>query len=494
MGAPTPHLDPPNRRRTAESALAALCFAAATLIGFNLHLTFSATAFLYLLIIVVVALRSGFWEATAFSVAAAASLDFFFTPPIFSFTATDPADWLSLVAFEVTALIVSRLSAQAEDHARSAELERTKIQKLFELARLTLQLDPHEPAGPQIARFVQNAIAPRSVALFDSATGAVYHEGEPGPEVDLAARTAWDRGAVGTDRHMDIWAGVLRPGPDRAGALALRGAELDPRIAEVAASIATIALERSRSIEKETRAEASRQTEQLRGAVLDALAHAFKTPLTAIRAASSGLLEAGALDPPQAELVSLIDSEAVRLTGLATRLLQTARLEGAGAQIRLVPCDLGQIVSRALAGFEGQLGLRNIDVDIPVPAPLVPGDPELLLTAMNQLIDNALKYSSPGTPIRISVSAGPLETAVAVNNIGPAIAAPDRERIFDRFYRAEGTRHRAPGTGLGLSVVKRVAEAHRGRAWVESAEVENGEPEGATFYLALPVDREAALV
>jgi two-component system sensor histidine kinase KdpD len=111
----------------------------------------------------------------------------------------------------------------------------------------------------------------------------------------------------------------------------------------------------------------------------------------------------------------------------------------------------------------------------------VHGDREILTAALGQFIDNASRYSTPGTPISIAAEESLGEVIVAVHNEGPAILPADRERIFERFYRAEASRHRAPGTGLGLSIVKKAAEAHNGRTWVVSEE-----GAGATFFFALP--------
>ena len=245
-----------------------------------------------------------------------------------------------------------------------------------------------------------------------------------------------------------------------------------------------MALARSRSLEQETRAEAARQSEHLRAAVLDALAHAFKTPLTVIRAVSTGLLEAGSLNPQQSELVSLIDDESAQLNELATRLLQTARLEGAAIPERHGHCDIVQVARQTLDGFSKARQNRVLKFSSAVAAAEVSASAELVSTALSQLIDNAIKYSRPASAIELSVTKGQAETVVAVHNMGPAICAADRERIFERFYRGSGTEHRAPGTGLGLSIAKKVAESHQGRIWVVS-----GETSGTTFFFALPSNK-----
>jgi len=452
--------------------------------AFQLHFSLPVTAFAFFLVIVVTALRVGFWEATAGSVVAVGCLDYFFAQPLFSFR-TDTASWTALSAFECAALVVSRLSAQVQRQAEIANQQRNNMEQLYELARNILLVDRREPVGPQIAAFIQRAIRVDSVALFDSLPARVFSAGAPAADLEQAARNIWLRDKNEDDLSHHTWSRVLRLGYKGIGAIALRAEHLSPIVADAIASLASIALERSRSLEKETRAEAARQSEQLRTAVLDALAHAFKTPLTTILAASSGLLEMVTLTPQETELVTLIDNQSVVLNDLTTRLLQTARLEGKAIHIHREECSLAELFEDVLSPFQTQLERRHARIDLPAKDVPIYGDIGLIATALRQLIDNAIKYSNPGTPITLSGQfvpgqSGPGELLISVHNEGEPIRAEDRERIFDRFYRSPGTEHRAAGTGLGLSITKKIAEAHNGRVWVDS------ETTGTTFYFALP--------
>ena len=457
-----------------------------SLVAFQIHFTLPVVGFVLFLVIVVAAIRLGFWQATVTSLVAVGCLDFFFTQPLYSLK-TDPAGLTALAAFESAALVVSRLSAQVQLQARIASQQSMNMERLYELARNILLVNRHEPQGPQIARYVQQAIGVESVALFDSSTLQVSMAGEPEPVLEEFARKAWLTDKGEDDPEGLLWSRVLRVGYKGTGAIAMQADHLSPIVADAVASIAAIALERSRSLEKETRAEAAKQSEQLRTAVLDALAHAFKTPLTTILAASSGLLDGETLSAQETELVTLIDDQAVVLNDLTTRLLQTARLEGAEMHLRREEISIGELIDEVIEPFSAHLKQRPprmeiADRDIPVSV-----DTHLMVMALRQLIDNALKYSDPGSAITISAAETPGtgngEVVIAVQNEGPAIRPEDRERIFERFYRSPGTEHRAPGTGLGLSITKKIAEAHLGRVWVGSGE------KGATFYFALPFDR-----
>jgi two-component system sensor histidine kinase KdpD len=266
------------------------------------------------------------------------------------------------------------------------------------------------------------------------------------------------------------------------GALVLRGRS-SALVADALASLSAIAIDRNQSFEKEERAESARKSEQLRAAVMDALAHEFKTPLTAVQTASSGLLELKGLTDSQSDLVRLIDDEAIRLNALCTRLLQTAKLEAQKLDLEMEEVNLKGLVEEVLAdNSKGREQERNpMQIAIDDPELTLRVDRGLLATILAQYIDNACKYSSPGTPIEIGARRSRTEILISVHNFGPTIPIEDREQVFERFYRSSALRDVAAGTGIGLSIVRKAAEAHHGHVWVIS-----DEKEGTTFFLSLP--------
>jgi len=260
------------------------------------------------------------------------------------------------------------------------------------------------------------------------------------------------------------------------------GAGISPMLAEALASLCAVALERYRSLERELRAEAIRQCEQLRGAMLDTLGHEFKTPVTTIWAASSGLLESGGLSAMQAELLTLVEEQSRKLNDLASRLLRTAKLDRADFNPKRKPVLLSDVVDSVLQDLEPRQLRERIRMTLPRKEVFALGDHSLLGAALTQLVDNALKYSTPGSAIHISFGGDDGEATVTVHNTGAVIQKVDRERIFERFFRAEHAEHGPTGTGLGLSIVKRIVEAHHGRVWADS------DPErGTAFSIGLPV-------
>jgi two-component system, OmpR family, sensor histidine kinase KdpD len=452
-----------------------------TFFGLRLNLNLSTCGSLYFLIVVMISVVWGFWEASVTSLIAVSCLNYFFVPPLFTWTVSDPQNWVALVTFEVAALTVSRLSTRAQDQARAEARQRAEVEKLYELSRRILLLDRRQTIGPQIVSLIREIFRTESVALFDATSARMDANGSHASDLEQLARSAYFRDSTleGADGHE--WAHVLRLGSKPAGAIALRGPELGRHTIVPIASLAAIALERARSFEKESGAEAARQTEQLRTAVLDSLAHAFKTPLTAIWTASSGLLEGGRLSGDDVELATLIDEQSEHLNRLASELLQMARIDAAEIRLRRERIPVLTLIENVVAAYREQLHGRRIAVADSAAHLEVSGDRKILATALEQFIDNASKYSTPGSPISVTAEENLGEIVIAVHNEGPPIPPADRERIFERFYRAEESRHRASGTGLGLSIAKKAAEAHGGRTWVVS-----DEGTGTTFFFALP--------
>ena len=450
--------------------------------AYHLHFNLSAAASLDILIILFITLWFGFWQATATSFAAVACLAYFFAPPILSFYVADPHNWVALAVFELTALIVSQLSTQAQNQKRRAVLLHDNATRLYDFSRSILTLNRREPPGAQIASLIQRNIGADAVVIFDATIPRLYAAGSWKEEHEELARSAYFQNTNGECRNSSTWQRVLRHGSEPFGALVLSGDSLTSLMVDAIASLVTVTFERARSFEKEMQAEAERQSEQFRTTVLDGLAHAFKTPLTVILASTSGLTETGQLTELQAELVRLIDQHANKLSGLTNHCLQMAKLESKAIEPRLEEVAVPSLIEEIVAECSDQVGKHSIRVDLGAGDLTVSGDRPLLAMTITELIVNAAKYASVDSPITISVQELGSKVVVSVHNEGSVIAPSEQRRIFDRFYRSPATKHGAPGSGIGLSVAMRTAEAHHGRLWVNSDKVT-----GTTFFLSLPV-------
>ncbi len=490
VGADPQRFRPARMRREVAASLAhvqpcLLCLlgvGACTWISFDLGLILGTVGFIYLIFVVLAAFYGGFRQATLVSIVAVGCLDFFFDQPIFSFSVGRLSNWVELGAFEFTALVISQLSNRAQLRALEAIAERRDTDRLYQAARRMLLLDGRGEVGNLVSILIRETFDIPGVVLFDAQSAACYESGQLTMEAERKVREAFLADSDTFDSKQRSWFCVLRVGGRPAGAVALCGTEMRQLAVTALASLVAIALERAHTIEKQYRAEAAREAEQLRTAVLDALAHQFKTPLTVIRTASSGLPAAGGLCEEQTELVSLIDQEAKRLNDLASRLVGAPTLESTEFQPQPEPLLLSRLMKAALQEIEQPADRERFRFLLPAKESPVFADRELILTALVQLVDNALKYSEPGSVIDLQLIVKKTAVVLSVRSKGLVVSAADRERIFERFYRAPGAQDRSSGTGLGLSIVKTIAAGQHGHVWAE------GEPgHGTVFSLSLPV-------
>ena len=435
---------------------------------------------LYLLIVVATALLCGFWQAVIVSLSAV-GVQAYFTAHRPAELAADPVHSVTLVAFVLVALTVSRLSARVTNHAREAESRGGQMHDLYEFTRRTLQMNLHVEPGPQLAELVHEIFALEAVAVFDADLHAVYQAGFWAVDPLETAQNVYYFETSDDDPETGLGRRVVRLGTVPVGSLLVRG-ETSPLVNNAIASLIAITFDRYRAFANESRIETERRTEQLRATVLDSLAHAYKTPLTAIRAASTGLGEMGHLSQGQAELVALIDEQAGLLGDLTTRLLTTARLDS-GEEVAFQAATVGvaSLIEEVVTSLGDRLASMKVVVDLENDDLVLSCDRQLIVMLLTQYIDNACKYSIFGTAITIRAVRARAEVIFSVHSIGPVIPMADRERIFDRYFRSSTSSNRAPGTGIGLSVAKRVALLHGGYVWVTSDQAE-----GTTFFAAIP--------
>jgi two-component system, OmpR family, sensor histidine kinase KdpD len=438
-----------------------------------------------LVLVMLIGFRWGFIAASAASILSIASLDYFYMPPIFSLYEKDPQDWISSGMFLVIALTAGHFADGMKRKAKQTESEQARLERLYLTSRDIIMLDRRDEVGAQLTRLIANTFHADAVALWDAREVRMDKAGKDcAPDDEI--RATYFHELSENDLVSCKFKRVLRLGTRPVGALFIAGSSdkshLDPRSVDAIASLSAIALERAHSFAAESNAEAAKRSEQLRSTVLDGLAHAFKTPLATIQSASSGLLEIGRLQDPEKELVSLIDQQATRLALLTNQVLGTAELDHRQLEVTYERIHLYQLFrffrAETAAHTLTDHPLRIIDE---TQDSCVWADIRLLKMALLQLLDNAAKYSSPRSPITLQVTSTDTEVVFNVQNEGTYIAPEEKLRIFQRFYRSPGSQHKVSGTGIGLSVVKRIAEAHTGRVWVES-----DSEKGTTFIFALP--------
>jgi two-component system sensor histidine kinase KdpD len=438
----------------------------------------TTVALSYLLAILGIATGWGIVEATTASLAAVLCFNFFFLPPTGTFTIADPQNWIALVAFLVTAITASQLSGRARQREVDAAARRHDLERLYALSRALLLSERASSVRGGIARHIAEIFDLQTVAVYDRAADNASWAGPAElPGFDAKLREVAVRAASIRDPSGLIVVAIQLGGAP-IGSLALSDAGLSDTVLNSIANLAAIGLERARADEATARAEAARESSELRAVVLDAVAHDFKTPLTAIKAASSDLLERLAENPQDHELVAIIDEEVDRLGALVTDAVQMLRIDTGKFAVHLERHPLQPIVSVTLKQFERRLDGHRVVARMPAELS-VAADGPLLALALRQLIDNAVKYSPPTAVIDIvATSNGTVD--IAVHNSGSVILDAEQSKIFERFYRGAHARQ-IPGTGMGLAIVQRIAEAHGGTLSVASS------PDaGTTFTLSLP--------
>jgi two-component system sensor histidine kinase KdpD len=446
----------------------------------------TTVGFAYLLVVLVIASTWGFVEACAASIAATLTLDFFFLPPVGTLTIADPRNWVALFSFLATSLIASRLSDYAKRQAMDATERQKDIERLYTFSRAILLIGNTPPFPKQLAQKVADIFGLSAVVLYDRRSGETFRAGPSdfeGMEEQLSEAALNGTSFADPERRRVITA--VRLGSEPIASLALQGAQMPDSVLQGVANLMAIGLERARAQDLAHQVEAARQSEQLRTTLIDAMAHEFKTPLTSIKAATTSLLANP--DQPAAdrtELLRIADEEAGRLQELIDNAIEMARLDTAQIDIRSEPLDLEQMVREVVASMHTEIDDRQVAVACPDHLPVVSLDRRLVKLALKQLIDNSLKYSPSDTPVLIDLREADGRVTVAVTDHGTGIPAPEQSRLFERFYRSPSVQHQVPGSGLGLSIAHRIAQAHNGELTVASR------PGETTFRLILPVHRK----
>jgi len=462
-----------------------ICFCALalglSLVCFRLQFNLSSATSVHLFLVVLIALRFSRWEASIVSIVSTGCLDYFFTEPVFHFSMYDYRNWIALATFELVALLIASLSERAILRAHEAEERQTRLNRLYDLSQGILVLDRNRPAEPQLVELIRNRLKIRDVALWNATDGELCSSGAfPFSEAEVCA--AYFDTCILDESENKISRRVLRLGSRPIGALLLHDHLLDPNSVDAVATLTSIAIERARSFSSEANALAAKQSEELRSAILDGLAHSFKSPLTAIISSSSGLLAMNRLTGTEKSLVELIDHQAGNLAELTTQLLLTAQLDTETVRLKKRAVNLREFIKESVEKSGSEISGREISLDLDIDEnAFADVDEQLLRLALVQILDNAVKYGLPDTPISVSLKKNDLHFKIAIRNEGSYILAEDREKIFERFYRCRSSAHSVTGTGVGLAVVKRIAEAHHGYTSAQS-----DESMSTTITIALP--------
>lgn len=459
-----------------------------TLICFGLGANFAIAGFCYLIVVVLQSLAGDFRSSALVSVICAAGLDYFFIPPLFSFRVSDLSDTMALIVFLLTGLVVTRFASLTKEAADSEQMQRLEMTQLYQVARTLLSLAPGTPVGPDLIKPFQTQFGLKAVCLFDGDSAQVYIVGASEENLEERTRGAYFERKNLEDPASELAVGLLQAGGKIRGAIGFEGLRDVRGTSGPLIALTTLIVEQSLAFERVSHEAARAEAEVFRGAILDALAHEFKTPLTTIVAAAGGIQAAGPLRSEQRQLADAVESEGLRLEQLTNRLLRLARLDREEVRPQMELTDVGEIMQKLVEQYSRRWPDRHVSL-ADARAIAIIGDKELLRLGIGQLLDNACKYSRPGSEVRIAVEESGNSVVVEVWNAGAPIPANERAHIFERFYRGPAAQKQTPGSGLGLYVARKIAHAHGGSVELD-ASIES--QEGVRFRFAIPlINRES---
>ncbi len=492
-------LDPKAHVGSLSMVAAALAFG---LVLQFLHIGAANIGLVFLTAVFMSAITYGIWPALAAVVVSALAYNFFFLPPLYTFTIADPANVMTVFFFGFVAIVAGNLAARVRAHAVLTRDRAAMTENLYLFSRklaVVFSLDDLLWATSyQIAQMLKVRVV---ILLPEGETVGVRAGYPPEDELDeadvAAAKWAWEH-ASPAGRGADTLPGAkrlflpMRTGRGTIGIIGLDsdrpGPLLTPdqmRLFESLADQAALAIERINLVADIDRARLAGETERLRAALLTSISHDLRTPLASILGAATSLKSQGKLlkEDAQAELLSTIQEEAERLNRFIANLLDMTRLESGAIQPRLEPIELGDVVGSALRRAGKVLSHHRVGVGLARDLPLVRLDPVLFEQVLFNLLDNAAKYAPAGTTVQVDARKDAERVRIEVRDEGEGIPPSDLERIFDKFYRAQAGDRKRAGTGLGLPICRGFIEAMGGTI----AAGNRTDGTGAVFTISLPI-------
>jgi two-component system sensor histidine kinase KdpD len=438
---------------------------------------------LYLLAVLAIAIRRGQLPALITALLSVLTLNYLYIPPRHELTIAHSSDVVELVVLLIAAVVVGRLAALARERAAEAESRAHVAAAREREAKLVAEVASAILAGESVS--IQLESIGHRVALATSAARArVVLEPVPAPRGDELTVPLHARAG-------NAWLYLTRDVGWEHEAI--------ERVAEPIGRLIDVAVERERVSDRAAENEAARRAEVAKTAILHAISHDLRSPLTAITTAGSALA-IGVSEDERAELIDVIEAESARLARLVDDLLDLSRIESGAVAPQADWCDLHDVVASAAAHASGSgsslgsgAGEHPIEFALPADLPLVRADAAQLERVFSNLIENAIKFSPPGAPVRITGGASAGRVAVRVADRGSGIPRRYRSQVFEPFFRA---RDRDPGTGsgaavsgsgLGLAICRGFVEANGGRIVLQT-----GRDTGTTFTVSFPVASQPA--
>ena len=456
-----------------------------------LHANPTTVALTLLLLILFIAANWGLRYAIVTSILATGAYNYFFLPPVGTFTVADPQNGLALVVFLVTAVFASRSSDRIRSESEEAKRRQGELEVLYRLSRALLQTDELVHLTNSIPQSVALATGARAVLFYLLDGDRIYRTGAEWPTqlgTDELKEISHAPGPTSSSGEAESIV-PLRTGVKPRGVLIVRGVQMSLETLQALGGLVSVSLDRAQAIEGVTRAEAGKESERLRALMLDSITHELRTPLNAIKGSVCSLLLTEL--PPKSvhELLSVINDETDRLNNLVSQAVEMSQLDTQEVRMSFSPHTVDELVAALTAATKTITFDHPLSSRIPEGLPLVEVDPVWIEKLLVNLVENAAKYSKAGQPIVVSAEHRGSFVAIGVADRGFGIDVMEQALIFDKFYRAQNRSRGTAGTGMGLAICRAIAEAHGGTIAVTS-QVGNG----SVFTFTLRVSERTGLV
>ena len=448
------------------------------------HVNPTTAGFTLLLAILLVSANWGLRYATLMALIAAVAYNYFFLPPLYRFTIADAQNWIALIAFLFTGIIASNLAERARREAFQSNQRRREAERLYQFSQRLLVCDNVFELLNAIPKYIVDSFGTTGAAMHLDGKEETYYS-------DLAVKpffpidrleTVVARGEPVIDRAESTCVMPLRMGVRSVGSLAMAGCDLSRETLEAIGSLAAIAIERAKAVEKMTMAEAARESDRLRSLLLDSVTHEFRTPLTSIKASAETLLSSELDNAERKDLLIVINEESDRLNRLVGEAAEVAQLDSRQLELDLSPHEIREAIDEAIHRTVASLQYHSVNVSIPEGSPAVRMDVERIAEVLAHLLENAAKYAPPNTAIHVTAETRGGEVITSVADHGPGIDELEQNMIFEKFYRGRDQRMLVQGTGMGLAIAKSIVELHGGKIGVIS------QPgRGSVFHFSLPL-------
>ena len=446
----------------------------------------TTVALSFLLAILAVSTVWGIAVSVFMSVVAMLAFNYYFLPPVGTFTIADPQNWVALFAFLVVSVLASHLSTRARQQAKDASQRRREIEKLYAFSQGLLESGNVIQLLNRIPSQIVDIFEVGAAALLLAEKQKIYRSGPVIPQLDLETlKTMVIREEPLVDEANSLCFVPVRLGIRPIGSLGISGSTPSRQTLEAIGTLIAVAIERARAIEQLGLTEAAREGERLRTALLDSVTHALRTPLTSIKASVTNLLSnASVTNVQRQELLTIINEETDRLNRLVGEAGEMARLDAGEVELHLESRPIEDVIDAALNQCKLTLGARVVRIQVPPGLPNVSVDLVRAREALVHLIENANQYSPADRPITITAEASPDFVVTSVADRGAGIDDLEQNLIFEKFYRGKDQRYLVQGTGMGLPIAKAIIEAHGGTMSLTS---QRGQ--GSVFSFTLPVYR-----